>query len=215
MTSYVGQIRLPNSIRLAPISFALVALSSLVFLLFFQLRVMVLLQWFNFVPVEMTDIGVSLGRPGNDWWRYVTPTLLHFSWLHLVFNCLWLWEFGQRIEHRIGAVNMVGLYLVTAVVSNGVQYLWSGPSIFGGMSGVVYSFLGFLWAASLVRPGWLQAPPPAILAFMLIWLIVGLLGTLEFLGVGAIANGAHIGGLAIGFVLGLLFGVLTRFRRSA
>ena len=185
------------------------------FLLFFQLRMMQLLQWFSFVPVEMTDIGVRLGRPGNDWWRYVTPTLLHFSWLHLVFNCLWLWEFGQRIEHRIGAVNMVGLYLVTAVVSNGVQYLWSGPSIFGGMSGVVYSFLGFLWAASLVRPGWLQAPPPVILGFMLIWLIVGLLGTLEFLGVGAIANGAHIGGLAIGFVLGLLFGVLTRFRQSA
>ncbi len=212
--SFVGPTRLPNSIRLAPVSFALVAVSSLVFLLFYELRFMVLLQWFNFVPLDMTDGGVRLGLPGTQWWRYVTPTLLHFGWLHLVFNCLWLWEFGQRIEHRIGAVNMLGLYLVTAVFSNGVQYLWSGPSIFGGMSGVVYSFLGFLWAASLVRPGWLQPPTPAILGFMLIWLVVGLFGTLEFLGVGAIANGAHVGGLVIGFILGGLFAALTGFRQK-
>ena len=137
-TSCVGRMRLPNKIRRAPVSFSLVALSSVVFLCLKELGLYgPILQLFNFVPLELTSRGGQLGQPGEDWWRFVTPTLLHFSWMHVVFNCLWIWEFGRRIEASLGSLNLMGLYLTSAVFSNSLQYFASGPSIFGGMSGVV------------------------------------------------------------------------------
>lgn len=214
-TSYDGPMHSPSKIRSAPIAFALVALSSLIFLLFKELGFYgSILQLFNFVPVELTPRGGRLGEPGNDWWRFITPTLLHFSWMHLVFNCLWIWEFGRRIEASLGSMNLLGLYLASAVFSNSVQYFISGPSIFGGMSGVVYAFMGFIWTGNALRPHWIEPLPPAIMGFMLIWLLVGLVGALEILGAGAIANGAHLGGLVIGIILGGVFALLSRLDRS-
>lgn len=190
-------------------AFGLVAVSVAVFLLFYQLRIVGILHLFNFVPFEIAPEGTRFGEVGNQWWRFVTPSLLHFSWMHLVFNSLWVWEFGRRIEARLGSLNLLGLYLVSAIFSNGVQFVWEGPSIFGGMSGVVYAFMGFLWAGNMVRPGWLEPMPQAIFAFMVMWLLVGLTGALEFVGVGAIANGAHLGGLIIGFILGGAIGLIA------
>ncbi len=208
-------MRLPNSIQRAPVSFALVALSSLVFLGFKELGLYgPLLQLFNFVPLELTSRGGQLGQPGGDWWRFVTPTLLHFSWMHVVFNCLWLWEFGRRIEVGLGSVHLLGLYLTSAVFSNSLQYFVAGPSIFGGMSGVVYAFMGFIWTGNALRPGWMEPLPPAIVGFMLVWLLVGMVGALEILGAGAIANGAHLGGLIIGVSLGGAFGLMSRSSRA-
>jgi len=210
-TSCVGRMRLPNKIKRAPVSFALVALSSVVFLCLKELGLYgPILQLFNFVPLELTSRGGQLGQPGGDWWRFVTPTLLHFSWMHVVFNCLWIWEFGRRIEASLGSLNLMGLYLTSAVFSNSLQYFASGPSIFGGMSGVVYAFMGFIWTGNTLRPGWIEPLPPAIVGFMLIWLLVGMVGALEILGAGAIANGAHLGGLIIGVCLGGAFGLLSR-----
>lgn len=184
--------------------------SALVFVLFYELKLVQLLAWFNFVPVTVTPAGAMFGEPGEQWWRFVTPTLLHFGWMHLVFNSLWIWEFGRRIEARLGSVNLLGLYLVSAIFSNSVQYFVTGPSIFGGMSGVVYAFMGFIWVGNAVRPGWLEALPPAMVGFMMFWLLVGLTGALEILGVGAIANGAHFGGLISGVCIGGVIGLLSR-----
>ena len=108
----------------------------------------------------------------------------------------------------------MGLYLASAVFSNSVQYFTTGPSIFGGMSGVVYGFMGFIWAGNALRPNWMEPLPPAVVGFMLIWLVVGLVGALQILGTGAIANGAHLGGLAIGVSLGGVFGLLSRLDRT-
>ena len=169
---------------------------------------------FNFVPIALTPAGGQLGEPGADWWRFITPTLLHFSWMHVVFNCLWIWEFGRRIEVTLGSVNLLGLYLTAAVFSNSLQFFVSGPSIFGGMSGVVYAFMGFIWTGNALRPGWIEPLPPAIVGFMLVWLLIGMVGALEILGAGAIANGAHLGGLIIGVSLGGVFGLLSRSNPS-
>ena len=200
-----------NSIRGAPVAFGLVASSVVAFLLFKEFGLYgELLQLFNYVPITLAVNGARLGEPGGDWWRFITPTLLHFSWMHLVFNCLWIWEFGRRIESAVGSLNIVGLFLASAAFSNSVQYFMSGPSIFGGMSGVVYAFLGFIWSGNALRPRWMEPLPGAILGFMLIWLAVGMVGALELLGAGAIANGAHLGGLIIGVILGGVFALVSR-----
>lgn len=218
-TSCAGLMRwsssVPPAIQRAPATFFLIVVTVLCFLLFYPLHWMGMLELFNFVPFCRAGGYVAFGDISGEWWRLITPTLIHFGWLHVVFNCLWLWEFGQRIEHQLGAVNLMGLYLITAMVSNYSQFLLEGPSIFGGMSGVVYALLGFILVAHWRRPGWIQAPPMAVFAFMLIWLLVGLLGSMEFIGAGAIANGAHVGGLLIGCVLGALISALPGWFRSS
>ena len=208
-------MRSSNKLQDAPVSFALVAASGIVFLLFRELGMVQFVPWFNFVPITGSPTGAQFGEVGQDWWRFITPTLLHFGWMHVVFNSLWIWEFGRRIETTLGSANVLGLYLVAGIFSNVVQYLVSGPSIFGGMSGVVYGFLGFIWSANKVSPFWLEPLPPAIFGFLLVWLGLGMVGALELLGAGSIANGAHMGGLLIGLVLGAIFGLLHRLGRRA
>ena len=154
------------------------------------------------------------GLADGQYWRLITPIFLHFGLMHLVFNCLWLAMLGARIERVYGSLHLVLLVLATGAVSNMIQYGWQGSGNFGGMSGVVYALLGYIWIKGRFVPQPLLQLPPGILGFMLVWLLVGMTGILEVvLGVG-VANGAHVGGLLIGMLLGLVFGSIAAAKRS-
>ncbi|MGO2478290.1 MAG: rhomboid family intramembrane serine protease, partial [Pseudoalteromonas sp.] len=97
-----------------------------------------------------------------------------------------------------GKLTLVGLFLVTAFISNWVQFLLVGPN-FGGLSGVVYGLLGFCWVYSLLNP---KQPPlvtNSVVGFMLIWLVLGFVNMLPV----NMANWAHLGGLIGGMAYGL------------
>ena len=146
----------------------------------------------------------------GQYWRFITPIFLHFGLVHLVFNSLWLSMLGSRIEHLNGSSHFILLVLVTGAVSNMAQYLWSGSIYFGGMSGVVYALLGYIWIKHKLVPNPVSQLPPGIVGFMLGWLAVCMTGIVDVvLGVG-VANAAHLGGLVIGMLLGLIFGVLGK-----
>lgn len=136
----------------------------------------------------------------GQWWRLVTPAFMHFSELHLVFNLLWIWVVGSRIEQLHGRWVMLCLFLSAAILSNLAQFLVSGP-MFGGMSGVVYAVLGYswLWDKQGYRPRF--GLPQGLMGFMLVWLVLGYLGILQWVGMGAVANTAHL----VGLLVGLLF----------
>jgi len=110
----------------------------------------------------------------------------------------------------MGSFNMLLLFLVIALVSNVAQFVFGGPGLFGGMSGVVYGLLGFCWAGPLLQPKWEIQPTRGIMLFMVGWLLLCVLGVVEVLGFGAIANAAHVGGLVSGALLGGAFGLLSR-----
>ncbi|WP_263264583.1 rhomboid family intramembrane serine protease [Pseudomonas sp. RIT-PI-S] len=146
----------------------------------------------------------------GQWWRLVTPMFIHFGILHLTMNGLWYWELGRRIEWRQGSLALAGLTLLYAGVSNLTQYLWSGPALFGGLSGVLYALLGHVWLFNWLAPSPLYRLPKGVLIMMLAWLGLCLLGAASVLGFGEIANGAHVGGLLVGCITGLLGGALAR-----
>ena len=164
----------------------------------------------TYAPFEMSGDQIRFGEMHGQYWRLITPVFLHFGWLHIVFNSLWLWELGGRIEQVLGHFNLLMLFLVIALVSNTAQYAFGGPSLFGGMSGVVYGLLGFSWVAPLLQPAWQIQPTRAIMVLMVGWLVLCMVGVIEVLGFGAIANAAHLGGLLCGAVLGVAFGALSR-----
>ncbi len=135
----------------------------------------------------------------GEWWRLLTPTLIHFGATHLVFNLLWWWWLGKQIEALQGSGWLIAIYALTGILSNVAQYLVSGMN-FGGLSGVVYALLGYVWIQSVRNPsaGWQL--PKAIVGFMLLWLVVGYLDLLWV----DMANTAHLVGLMSGIALGFL-----------
>ena len=149
------------------------------------------------------------GLDDGQYWRLVSPIFLHFGLMHLAFNALWLALLGSRIERLSGSLHLLLFVALSGAVSNWIQYSWEGSALFGGMSGVVYALLGYIWIKSRFIPHPLLQLPPGVLGFMLVWLLVGMSGILETLLGSGIANGAHLGGLLIGMLLGMVFGLIS------
>jgi GlpG protein len=146
----------------------------------------------------------------GQWWRFLTPMFIHFSWLHIVFNLLWVWEIGRRIEFVNGSRGLLIAVVVSSLVANITQYLMSGPSLFGGMSGVVFGLLGHSLVWSRLVPSKNMGVSKGIYIFMLAYLAIGFTGVIDILGLGSLANGAHLGGLIGGVITGGLAGLLVR-----
>lgn len=141
--------------------------------------------------------------------RMISPMLLHFSLIHIVFNMLWLWELGKRIEAVQVSWAMLLLVLVLAIVSNTVQYLFGGGVNFGGMSGVVYGLFAYCWMWQLFDPAKKLGLPGALIFFMLLSLLLITAMSLE-----NIADAAHIGGLLCGVVYGASVATASRIQRA-
>jgi len=159
------------------------------------------------VSVER-GLDVSLQRLAMDqeFWRWLTPAFVHFSWMHLVFNCAAVYEFGRRIEVVMGSFAVVLLIILLAVVANLTQVAFGVSPLFGGLSGVAYGLVGFVLARNRLDPA--TGPwqlHPAIPGSMLIVLVGFSTGITEQFGL-HIANAAHWGGLIGGLILGGLRG---------
>src|ERR1051326_7893397 len=78
-------------------------------------------------------------------WRLITPIFIHMNALHIIFNMLWLRDLGSMIEGRQSWVHLLLLTLIIAAGSNLAEFYFGHTPAFGGMSGVVYGLLGYIW----------------------------------------------------------------------
>ncbi|TVP59605.1 MAG: rhomboid family intramembrane serine protease [Halomonadaceae bacterium] len=134
-------------------------------------------------------------------WRLLTPDILHFSLMHLVFNAVMLWYLGSQIEVIDGRGHAIGVFLLSSLLANGSQFLISGP-LFGGLSGVVYAVLGYAWISNQFRPRFQF--PPALMTVAIVWLLIGFTPLTQVLLGANMANAAHLGGLIAGLIYGAL-----------
>src|SRR5699024_12706568 len=86
----------------------------------------------------------DLSQASTQPWRLISPMLLHFSVMHLVFNLLFWMELGGVIERFQSSQQLLFVTIITALVSSVAQFFATGAN-FGGLSGVVYGLLGYLW----------------------------------------------------------------------
>jgi GlpG protein len=142
------------------------------------------------------ESGLSEIRQGQIW-RLFTPMFIHFSPLHIFFNMLWLRDLGSMIEGRQGSLHLAMLALVGSAGSNFAQYFISHHPVFGGMSGVVYVLLGYVWIRGKLDPASGLYLHRSTVIMMLIWLVACFTNLL-----GPIANYAHLAGLVIGVAWG-------------
>ncbi|WXL24417.1 rhomboid family intramembrane serine protease [Ectopseudomonas mendocina] len=175
-------------------------------------------RWLSFVDFQVQGQYIYFATlehtlSSGQWWRLLTPMFIHFGILHLAMNTLWYWELGRRIEWQQGRLMLLGLSLLFSLAANFAQHLYGGPSLFGGLSGVLYGLLGHCWIYQRIAPNNAYRLPPGVLVMMLVWLLICMTGVFELLQFGAIANAAHVGGLVAGCLTGLLGGALARSRR--
>ena len=143
----------------------------------------------------------------------VTSMFLHAGYLHIGFNLLYLWIFGNNIENAMGHLRFLGFYLLCGIVASlahvfvnvGSRVPMIGAS--GAIAGVlgayfllyprakVYTLIFFFFLIRVV-------PLPAAVVLGL-WFIIQILNSLA--GGGGVAWHAHIGGFVAGLVLLRLF----------
>jgi GlpG protein len=205
--SAVSEVQMWQSLRSSPVTFVTLLLSLLGTLVVYSDQSLSVLHWLTFTDVNriagrivVGDALASYAR--GEYWRLVTPVFLHFGLLHCVFNMLWTWELGRRLEAARGSVSFLALLLLAGGGGNIAQFLADRGAIFGGMSGVIYGLLGYLWAWSRLTGDPRTSLPRGLLGFMLGWLLICMSGLVEALGFGAIANAAHAVGLLVGLALG-------------
>ena len=134
-------------------------------------------------------------------WRLVTPAFIHFNLIHIGFNMLNLVGLGNILERRLNSWHYGWLVLGLAVASNLTQYFVTGSPAFGGMSGVVYGLIGYIWLRGRFDRTFGLAIPQQMIVIALVWFVACFTGEL-----GPIANAAHGAGLALGALWGVADG---------
>ena len=145
----------------------------------------------------------------------VTSMFLHGGFMHLVGNMLYLWIYGDNVEHRLGSGRFLIAYLGTgalATLSHAVIDLGSLLPMVGA-SGAISGVLGFyfIWFPRNRVRVWVMFFPffmnmvhfPARFVLGVYLILDNLLPFLATRGVegGGVAYGAHLGG----FVAGLAY----------
>jgi GlpG protein len=182
-----------------PLTMALIAISILVFALTDLAKDP---RWVRLLSLSGWSGGLAAVLHG-ELWRLLTPIFIHFSLLHIFFNMLWLRDLGGMIESQQGSLRLGLLVTGIAVASNLAQYFvnLSVPSsgVFGGMSGVVYGLVGYIWMRGKFDPGSGLFLHPYTVGMMIVWAVLCLTGLL-----GDIANTVHFVGLGVGMAWGYL-----------
>ena len=141
-----------------------------------------------------------------------TSMFLHGGFMHLAGNMLFLWIYGDNVEHRLGRWRYLAAYLgtgVLATLSHAALDLDSAVPVLGA-SGAVSGVLGFyfIWFPRNRVRLWIMLFPffmnvvyaPARLVLGVYLVVDNLLPLLasRATGGGGVAYGAHIGGFAAG-----------------
>lgn len=155
-------------------------------------------------PEEYLRFGANFAplTTGGDWWRLVTCTFVHVGILHLAFNLWALWDAGRLTERLYGNSWFAALYLFAGVAGSSASMLWNQQVISVGASGAVFGVFGALLAYLAVRRG--SVPAEVINHLRLSTSIFVVFSLFYGFAHGGIDNAAHLGGLAGGFVMGLV-----------
>src|SRR6266851_10336113 len=134
----------------------------------------------------------------HEWWRLVTAMFLHGGLIHIGFNMMNLMQFGPALEELYGSARYLFLYVVTGALGFLASAMTGHFSI--GASGALLGLIGAMLAVTTKRGGsFMRELRSRLITSVAILFMIGFWGGL------GIDNSAHIGGFAVGFVLGKIF----------
>jgi membrane associated rhomboid family serine protease len=223
-----------NPIQITPVvTYVLIVANILIFL--YELRLgtpglQAFLQDFAFIPGQLSESlqGATTGDLIPEPLTLVTSQFLHGSILHVVFNMLYLWIFGNNIEEEMGSVRYLIFYLLCGILASLAQYVFDADSMIptlgasGAIAGIMGAYifrfpqarivtlipLGFIWFT-------IRVPAIFFLGFWFLQQAFNSVSSLEAqVNAGGMESGiaywAHAGGFIFGALLGPIFGLFSR-----
>jgi len=134
----------------------------------------------------------------HQWWRLVTAMFLHGGLIHIGFNMMTLMQFGPALEELYGSGRYLFLYVVTGAFGFLASAVTGHFSV--GASGALLGLIGAMLAVTTKRGGsFMRELRSRLITSVVILFMIGFWGSL------GIDNSAHIGGFAVGFVLGKVY----------
>jgi membrane associated rhomboid family serine protease len=149
------------------------------------------------------------------WLSIFQSMFLHGSILHIAFNMLFLWIFGNNVEDKLGKVRFTLFYFLAGIAATYAQsYVFPNSAIpLIGASGAIAGILGayllmfprarivtlvfFFFITWIVVPAWVMIG---------IWFLTQLVSSVGSISGGTgVAYMAHVGGFLAGMLLLLVF----------
>lgn len=215
----------------AYVTIGLVGINVLVFLL--QLANPDILYGWSVVPFEIVN-GTDLTEPviitqGTQtveipqlpgptpiYLTLISSMFMHGGWAHLGGNLLYLWIFGDNVEHRFGAIPFLIFYLLSGLAASAAQIMLGPESIIpnlgasGAISGVMGAYM-VLFPRNRVNAVFffrlISVPAIVVLGFWIVTQFISGSGSFASSSqTGGVAYAAHIGG----FIAGVLSGIVCR-----
>lgn len=144
----------------------------------------------------------------KEYWRLFTSMFLHFGADHLVNNMLILGLMGLRLEHTLGSVRFLILYLASGLCGNLLslyqEWMTGDFAVSAGASGAVFGVIGGLIAWAVFHKGRVEGlTAKGLFGMAALSLYYGF-------STAGVDNWGHIGGLAGGIVTGSVFAVCSK-----
>ena len=181
-------------------------------------------QLYAVIPQQLTASfnGIPVNQPVPEILTLITSQFLHGGLMHIGGNMLFLWTFGDNIEHDLGHFKFLLFYLTCGVLAglthwffgmqSGVPTVGASGAIAGVMGAYIIKYpkakiltlLPLLFIFTTVRI-------PAIY-FLGFWFVQQAFSSVASLGMpeaGGVAYWAHSGGFIFGAILAPILGLMS------
>lgn len=225
-------LRDENPIKITPyVTYGLIIINILVFIYEITLNPVELRGFFQVmavVPSELTDSfnGIGTNQPVPEPLTLITSQFIHAGFMHVAFNMLFLWIFGNNVEEALGHVKFAIFYLACGALAGLTQWFFTIDSAIPslGASGAIAGVMGAYIlkfpnarVLTLIPLGLFLTTVriPAVF-FLGFWFVEQALNGLTSLSApvdigmkgGGVAYWAHAGGFLYGAILATLLGLL-------
>ncbi|TFK57033.1 rhomboid-domain-containing protein, partial [Heliocybe sulcata] len=137
----------------------------------------------------------------NQWFRFITPIFLHAGIIHILLNMLAQMTASAQIEREMGSGSFLILYMAAGIFGNvlGANFALVGaPST--GASGAIMGTIAVSFIDLFAHWKYHYRPVRRLVAMLVELVITVAIGYIPY-----VDNFAHLGGLLIGFLLGMTF----------
>ena len=190
------------------VTHTLIAINVIVFI------IMVLVGGSSVITNPSTNFlltfGASYGKyvfDFGEFWRLLTSNYLHIGLPHLLFNMWCLYSIGLELEEFMGSAFFIVTYTASGVCGSLMSCLYymsiGHPTVSAGASGAIFGIAGALLVVALYigskyNRNQFNYDYSSLLFFIGFNIVYGFK-------VPGIDNAAHLGGLLLGAIFGLIF----------
>ncbi len=213
--------RSENPTNITPfVVYALITINLILFFyeIFLGERSNYLFELYALIPKELSAslAGNRPNQPVPEIYTLITSQFLHSGLIHIGFNMLFLWIFGNNIEECLGHFKFLFFYLSCGVLAALTHWVFAINSAIptvgasGAIAGVMGAYIIKYPRAKIVTFPFVTDPIPAVF-FLGFWFFYQAFKGVASLGLPDTAGGsaywAHAGGFIFGAILAPMLGL--------